>query len=98
MPYARIKNKTPLEDGEIEPYRVPGRPPKNPKHKVRYPIRCLVTNQILMMLTEQSKAKDLSPSDYMRLALYRYFVQEGLVTPEVEKDASWDTLKIGGFV
>ena len=85
-------------DKAMDEYRLPGRPPKEPVDKVGVPIRCLTTQRVRNVVFERANELGISPSDMMRLSIYRYLDESGLITPELLEDATWDILKLEGFV
>lgn len=82
-----------------------GRPPKDPKDKIGNPVRCLVTpgvQEILIQIQESTgipgPARGLVASDTLRVALYEHIQKRGLMTPELDQDPTWDSIKSRGLV
>ncbi len=78
--------------------RSPGRPPKAPEDKIGRPVRCLITDQVFQVLVEEGQERQVSQSDYLRLALYRQLEREGKMTDDLRRDATWDALRHSGLV
>lgn len=85
---------------EYGKYSVPGRPPLDPKHRVARPVRCLVTSQVanLIMSTADDIHAGMVLSDYIRLALYNQLKADGQMSPELEADATWTSLRANGYL
>lgn len=81
------------EDVKTVRYGMPGRPPRSPKNKVGTPVRCLVTIGVEAAIETAARAKGLNVSDFLRLAIYHQLEDMDLMTPELRKDATWDTLR-----
>ncbi len=78
--------------------RSPGRPPKAPEDKIGRPVRCLITDQVFRVLVEEGHDREVSQSDYLRLALYRQLEKEGKMTDDLRRDATWDALRRTGLI
>lgn len=85
-------------DGKTIRYGMPGRPPRSPKNKVGTPVRCLVTIGVQQAIEEAARAKGINLSDFLRLCIYHELNGMDLLTPELRKDATWDTLRGFGQV
>ncbi len=85
------------EDG-ITVYKMPGRPPKSPKHLIRTSIRCLTTIGVKKAIEKGEEIHGIVTSNYLRLALYRMLEADGLLTEDLRKDATWDELRNAGLV
>jgi len=83
---------------EASRYRMPGKPPINPKHRLCMPIRFLVTRDINTLLDDIASEKGTLISDYFRLSLYNQLLRDGYLTEEVRLDATWDPLRRQGLV
>jgi len=81
------------EDVKTVRYGMPGRPPRSPKNKVGIPVRCLVTIGVEAAIDEAARAKGLNVSDFLRLAIFHQLEDMDLLSTEVRKDATWDTLR-----
>jgi hypothetical protein len=75
-----------------------GRPPKNPIERVGIPVRALITPIVMDALSVDMKANNTNLSEAIRLALYERLLRQGLLTPELENDPTWLTLKEKGLV
>lgn len=81
------------EDIKTVRYGMPGRPPRSPKNKVGTPVRCLVTIGVEAAIETAARAKGLNVSDFLRLAIYHQLEDMDLMTGDLRKDATWDTLR-----
>ena len=87
-----------VDDSKIPVYRMPGRPPKKPKNLLRFTIRCLVSHGVYEALAKAEQQSGLTRSNFLRKALYNQLRADGLLTPELEKDATWDELRALGQI
>ncbi len=78
--------------------RSPGRPPKAPEDKIGRPVRCLITKNVFDVVSERGQDRQVSQSDYLRLALFRQLEREGKMTEDLRKDATWDALRRHGLI
>ncbi|HEY9089034.1 MAG TPA: hypothetical protein VIO36_12755 [Anaerolineaceae bacterium] len=81
------------EDIKTVRYGMPGRPPRSPKNKVGTPVRCLVTIGVEAAIETAARAKGLNVSDFLRLAIYHQLEDMDLMSGDLRKDATWDTLR-----
>ena len=81
------------EDVKTVRYGMPGRPPRSPKNKVGTPVRCLVTIGVEAAIEAAASAKGLNVSDFLRLAIFHQLEDMDLMTGELRRDATWDTLR-----
>jgi hypothetical protein len=81
------------EDVKTVRYGMPGRPPRSPKNKVGIPVRCLVTIGVEAAIDEAARAKGLNVSDFLRLAIFHQLEDMDILSTELRKDATWDTLR-----
>lgn len=79
-------------------YTIAGRPPKNPLEKVGRPIRALVTQPVVDAVQLSMARHNILLSDALRLALFRLLEADGLITPELATDDTWETLRGKGLV
>jgi len=85
---------------------ISGRPPKDPMKKVGTPVRALVTKPMANLLNEAARqhgipdptVRGIVASDILRLYMYHGLIKDGLMTPEVAEDPSWDSLRGAGLV
>ena len=74
--------------------------------KVGTPVRALVTTPIARLLNVAARqhgipdptVRGIVASDILRLYMYHGLLKDGLMTPEVAEDPSWDSLKSYGLV
>ncbi len=83
---------------ELRGKRSPGRPPKAPEDKIGRPVRCLITKYVFEVVSERGQERQVSQSDYLRLALFRQLEREGKMTEDLRKDATWDALRRAGLI
>ena len=81
------------EEAKPTRYGMPGRPPRSPKNKVGTPVRCLVTIGVQQAIEEAARAKGINLSDFLRLCIYHQLDDMELLSPDLRKDATWDTLR-----
>ncbi|NLG97057.1 MAG: hypothetical protein GX491_06815 [Chloroflexi bacterium] len=101
QPKRRRRSARIVDDGSDKNkpvYRMPGRPPKSPKNLVRTPVRCLTTIGTRQAIEQGGEIHAVTISNYLRLALYRQLEADGLMTPKLRKDATWDELRQAGLV
>lgn len=88
-----------------EGYAGAGRPPKDIWDKMSIPVRAMVTPGVRNALMESQVTHGIAKpprgdvsSDILRLAVYRFLQAEGMMTPELDADPSWDSLKGRGLI
>lgn len=81
------------DNGKKIHYGMPGRPPRSPKNKVGTPVRCLVTIGVQQAIEEAAQVKGVNLSDFLRLCIFNQLENMELLSPELRKDATWDTLR-----
>ena len=81
------------DEGKTIRYGMPGRPPRSPKNKVGTPVRCLVTVGVQQAIEEAARAKGVNLSDFLRLCIFNQLENMDMVSPDLRKDATWDTLR-----
>lgn len=86
-------------------YIIAGRPPKNAMDRLGTPVRALVTLRVTDALIEDQRKMGIPEppdgiiaSDTVRLALYERLKRVGLLTPELENDPTWNSLKDRGLL
>lgn len=79
-------------------YIIAGRPPKDPMEKVGRPVRALVTPPVMEALEVDMQNTGTNLSEILRLALYQRLVQQGIMTPELMQDPTWESLQQKGLV
>jgi hypothetical protein len=86
-------------------YLIAGRPPKDPLKKVGTPARALLTIGVAEAVQAAARLHGIADppmgvvaSDILRLYIYRGLQQDGLLTPELTEDPTWDTLRLSGLV
>jgi hypothetical protein len=83
----------------MTPSKPVGRTPLNPLRKKSQYVRCLVTPVVKDFVEgELSRLHGLNESDLIRLALYNLIKKDRAMTPEIEKDPTWDELKEAGLI
>ena len=81
------------DEGKTIRYGMPGRPQCSPKNKVGTPVRCLVTVGVQQAIEEAARAKGVNLSDFLRLCIFNQLENMDMVSPDLRKDATWDTLR-----
>ena len=81
------------------PSPIAGRPPKDALEKIGRPVRALVTLPVMDALRQDMRLHDgLTISEMLRLALYRELAHQGLITPALQRDPTWESLAQKGLV
>lgn len=81
------------EESKTVRHGMPGRPPRSPRNKVGIPVRCLVTIGVQQAVQQAAENSGVNMSDFLRLCIFRQLESMQLMSPELQKDATWDTLR-----
>jgi hypothetical protein len=74
-------------------YPTAGRPPKDPLEKVGRPVRALVTQPVMEAIEADRGNTQMNLSEFLRLAIFERLNRQGLITPALMEDPTFQTLR-----